>query len=219
MLLLKQFLWWYDNLPSQFSRLLIVLSPYAADGFTYPSWLLWLKNLTGDFKYLTNCLWSLLRLCVNETNRWSGWLTIFKHLKHLIENGMTWHLSFWKVLFLILPSYFFWYIPNCSSHLVNSFPSRFFSHLLPRTLSHLNETWNRGSHLQMFFEIGIIINFANLTRKHFSRSLFFIKLQALQAKFIKSTFFTKHLQWLLLMESLFLSTFALFRQLGNTIAN
>ena len=56
----------------------------------------------------------------------------------------------------------------------------------------------------MFFKIAIIINLVNFTGKHLCWYLFLIKLQALKrfpvkfAKFLKTCFFTEHLQWLFL---------------------
>ena len=67
----------------------------------------------------------------------------------------------------------------------------------------------RGSRTQMFFKIVVFKNFTNFTRKHLCRSLLVIKLQALRrfqhrcfpvkyVKFLRTTFFTERLQWLLL---------------------
>ena len=58
----------------------------------------------------------------------------------------------------------------------------------------------RNNRLQMFFKIGVLRNFANFTGKHLFWILFFlIKLQAFRlAKFLRTTFFTKQLWWLLL---------------------
>ena len=79
---------------------------------------------------------------------------------------------------------------------------------------------SRNSRLQMFFKIGVLKSFANLTRKHLCWSLFLKNLQAerlqlhkkrlhkkrLQhscfpvkfAKFVRAPFLTEHLRWLLL---------------------
>ena len=66
----------------------------------------------------------------------------------------------------------------------------------------------------MFFKIGVRKNFTNFTGKHLCWSLFLIKLQACNflkkrlqhrdfpvkfVKFLKTSFFTDHLRWLLLL--------------------
>ena len=79
----------------------------------------------------------------------------------------------------------------------------------------LQMSTSRRNRLQMFFKISVLKSFANFTGKHLCWSLFLIKLQALDphvterwlqhrcfpvkfAKFLRTAFFQKHLQWLLL---------------------
>ena len=56
---------------------------------------------------------------------------------------------------------------------------------------------------QMFFEIGVLKNFAIIRGKHLRWSVFLTKLQVCNfpvniAKFLRTAFFIKHLRWLLL---------------------
>ena len=61
---------------------------------------------------------------------------------------------------------------------------------------------SQNSRSQMFFQIGVLKNFSNFTAKHLSWSLccrlsgacFSVKLST----FLRKTFFTEHLRWLLL---------------------
>ena len=83
------------------------------------------------------------------------------------------------------------------------------------TLTFITFTTIRSSPLQMFYKIGVLKNVANFTGKHLCWSLFLIKLQTwicnfnkrrLQhshfsvkfAKFLRISFLTEHLWWLLL---------------------
>ena len=72
-------------------------------------------------------------------------------------------------------------------------------------------TFNRTSRSQMFFKIGALKDFTNITEKHLCWSLFLIKLQALRPAILLKTysnivdilqkfqnFFTKNDQWMLL---------------------
>ena len=65
-------------------------------------------------------------------------------------------------------------------------------------ISFLNPMKGRSTHLQMFFKIGVLKNFANFARKHLCWSFFLIKLQALFNKvsceisqIFKNIFFNK----------------------------
>ena len=60
----------------------------------------------------------------------------------------------------------------------------------------------RSSRSQMFFKIGALKTFTNFTGKHLCWSLFLIKFQA---RFLRTPFFTEHLQWLLLSILLFMN--------------
>ena len=81
------------------------------------------------------------------------------------------------------------------------------------TLTLQGRTPFRSSGSQMFFKIVVVKNFTKFTGKHLSWNLFKIKFQACNfirkifqdrcfpvrfAKFLRTPFFTEHLQWLLL---------------------
>ena len=84
--------------------------------------------------------------------------------------------------------------------------------LSPFTLASWHQK-NRSSRLQMFFKIGVLINFAIFTRKQLCWSLFLIKLQAIRlqkrlehmyfpvniAKFLRTAFVIEHL-WCLFLK-------------------
>ena len=77
---------------------------------------------------------------------------------------------------------------------------------------HFSSDTARSSRSQIFFKISVLINFVTFTRKRLYCSLILVKLQALTLlkrlqhsclpvsieKFLRTTFFTEHLWWLLL---------------------
>ena len=66
-----------------------------------------------------------------------------------------------------------------------------------------------NSHSQMFFKIGVLKNLANFTRKHLCWSPFRLQYWRFPVKFatfFRTSFFTEHLQWLLMFLVYFVKT-------------
>ena len=62
----------------------------------------------------------------------------------------------------------------------------------------------RSSRQEVFCKKGVLRNFAKFTGKHLCQSLFFNRCFSVNfAKFLRTTFLTEHLQWLLLLCSLY----------------
>ena len=62
----------------------------------------------------------------------------------------------------------------------------------------LHDCCNGTSCLEVFYEKGVLRNFAKFTGKHLCQSLFFNKVAGL----LRTPFFIEHLRWLLLLQDL-----------------